>query len=87
MVSVVSLSLTAGNFNFLRHLDANFVQKWQKCQICVIYENFESLILLTLSVIIQRWIILLGLRCLRIFRTKFYSDSFLPNPHFFPTFD
>ena len=26
----------------LRHLAANFVQKWQKCQICVIYENLES---------------------------------------------
>ena len=30
-----------GNFIFLRHLDANFVQKWQKCQICVIYENLD----------------------------------------------
>ena len=37
MVSVVSSNPTGGNFNFLRHLDANFVQKWQKCQICVIY--------------------------------------------------
>ena len=26
---------------FLRNLDANFVQKWHKCQICVIYENLE----------------------------------------------
>ena len=42
MVSVVSLSPTGGNFIFLRHLDANFVQKWQKCQICVIYENLDS---------------------------------------------
>ena len=41
MVSVVSSSPTGGNFIFLRHLDANFVQKWQKCQICVIYENLE----------------------------------------------
>ena len=22
-------------------LDANFVQRWQKCQICVIYENID----------------------------------------------
>ena len=36
MVSVVSSSPTGGNY--LRHLDANFVQKWQKRQICVIYE-------------------------------------------------
>ena len=41
MVSVVSSSQTRGNFNFLRHLNANFVQKWQECQICVIYENLE----------------------------------------------
>ena len=26
---------------FLRHIDANFVQKRQKCQICVIYENHD----------------------------------------------
>ena len=39
MVSVVSS--IGGNFSFLRPLDANFVQKWQKCQICVIYENLE----------------------------------------------
>ena len=26
---------------FLRYLNANFVQKCQKCQICVIYENLE----------------------------------------------
>ena len=41
MVSVVSLSPTGGSFNFLRHLNANFVQKLQKCQICVIYKNLE----------------------------------------------
>ena len=41
MVSVVSLNPTGGNFIFLRHLDANFVQKCQKCQICVIYENLD----------------------------------------------
>ena len=39
MVSVVSATRTGGNFIFLGHLDANFIQKWQKCQICVIYEN------------------------------------------------
>ena len=43
MVSVVSSNPTGSNFIFLRHLDANFVQKWQKCQICVIYENLECL--------------------------------------------
>ena len=42
MVSVVSSNPTGGNFIFLRHLDANFVQKCQKCQICVIYENLDS---------------------------------------------
>ena len=41
MVSVVSSNSTGGKFIFLRHLNANFVQKWQKCQICVIYENFD----------------------------------------------
>ena len=41
MVSVVSSNPTGGNFIFLRHLDGNFVQKWQKCQICVIYENLD----------------------------------------------
>ena len=41
MVSIVSSYLTEGNFIFLRHLNANFVQKWQYCQICVIYENLE----------------------------------------------
>ena len=43
MVSVVSSSPMGGwgNFIFVRHLDANFVQKWRKCQICVIYENLE----------------------------------------------
>ena len=39
------LSLLEANFifcwNFLRHIDANFVQKCQKCQICVIYENLD----------------------------------------------
>ena len=42
MVSVVSSNPTGGNFIFLRHLDAIFVQKCQKCQICVIYENLEG---------------------------------------------
>ena len=41
MVNIVSSIATGGNFIFLRHLDANFLQKWQKCQICVIYENFQ----------------------------------------------
>ena len=41
IVSVVSSNPTGGNFIFLKHLNANFVQKWQKCQICVIYENLE----------------------------------------------
>ena len=36
----VQIPLEATLF-FLRHLDANFVQKCQKCQICVIYENLE----------------------------------------------
>ena len=27
--------------NFYRDLDANFVQKYQKCQICAIYGNLE----------------------------------------------
>ena len=40
MVSIVSSSPTEGNFIFLRYLGANFVQK---CQICVIYENFDYL--------------------------------------------
>ena len=40
MVSVVSSNPTGSNFIFL-HLDATFVQKWQKCQICVTYENLE----------------------------------------------
>ena len=39
MVSVVSSSPTGGNFTFLRQLNANFGQRCQKCQICVIYEN------------------------------------------------
>ena len=43
IISVVSSNPTGGNFIFLRHLDADFVQKWQKCQICVIYENFECI--------------------------------------------
>ena len=43
MVSVVSSNPTGGNFIFLRHFDANFVQKCQKCQICVIYENLDCL--------------------------------------------
>ena len=41
MVSVMSSSPMGGNFIFLRHLHVNFVQKWQKCQIFVIYENLE----------------------------------------------
>ena len=43
MVSVVSSSPTEANFIFLRHLDANFAQKWKKCQICIIYENLVYL--------------------------------------------
>ena len=42
MVSVVSSNPTGGNFILFRHLDANFVQKCQKCQICVIYENLKN---------------------------------------------
>ena len=38
IVSVVSLSPIGGNFIFLRHLNANFLQK---CQTCVIYENLD----------------------------------------------
>ena len=41
MVSVVSSNPTGGNLIFLRHIDANFVQKCQKCQIFVIYENLD----------------------------------------------
>ena len=41
MISVVSLNPTGSNFIFLRNLDANFAQKCQKCQICVMYENLE----------------------------------------------
>ena len=41
LISVVSSSPTVGNFVCLRHLDANFVQKCQKCQIFVIHENLE----------------------------------------------
>ena len=33
----------------LRHLNANFVQKCQKCQICVIYENLDCWCGITLS--------------------------------------
>ena len=43
MVSVVSSSPTGGNSIFLRHHNATFVQKCQKCQICVIYENLDFL--------------------------------------------
>ena len=43
MVSGVSSNPAGGNLIFLRHLDANFVQKWQKCQICVIYESLNWL--------------------------------------------
>ena len=49
MVSIISSSSTGGNFIFLIHLDANFVQKWQKCQIYVIYENLECIRNLTLE--------------------------------------
>ena len=45
MVSVVSSNPTGGNFIFLRHLNANFVQKCQKCQICVIYKNLKCLLI------------------------------------------
>ena len=44
MVLWVQISLEATLF-FLRHLDANFVQKWQKCQICVTYENLNYVVL------------------------------------------
>ena len=37
----MSSSPTGGNFIFFKYLDANFVQKWQVCQICVIYENLD----------------------------------------------
>ena len=40
---MVQIPLQATLF-FLRHLDANFVQKFQKFQICVIYENLEYII-------------------------------------------
>ena len=55
MVSVVSSSPTGGNFNFLRHVNANFAQKCQKCQICVIYKNlgciFSIFFLCTLMIL------------------------------------
>ena len=41
MVSVVSSTPTVGNFIFLGHLNVNFVQKWQKCQIFVIYKTLN----------------------------------------------
>ena len=41
MVSVMSSIPTGCNFIFLRHFDGSFVQKFQKCQICVIYENLD----------------------------------------------
>ena len=44
MVGVMSSNPTGDNFIFLRHLDANFVQKCQKCQICFIYENLDCLV-------------------------------------------
>ena len=44
IVSTVSLSPTGGNFIFLRHLNANFVQKCQKSQSCVIYENLDYMV-------------------------------------------
>ena len=44
MVSVVSSNPTGSNFIFLRYLDANFVQKCQKCQICVIYKNLKCVV-------------------------------------------
>ena len=34
---------------FLGHLNANFVQKFQKCQICVIYENPDWLLPIIVS--------------------------------------
>ena len=34
---------------FYGHLHANFVQKCQICQICVIYKNFDCLFTLTIS--------------------------------------
>ena len=45
--STVSSNPTGGNFIFLRQLDANFVQKGQKCQICVIYENLVCVAYIT----------------------------------------
>ena len=44
MVSVVSRVPLESTLFFLRHLNVNFVQKCQKCQICVIYENLECLL-------------------------------------------
>ena len=38
--NLMTIQLDA-TLSFLRHLDVNFVQKWQKCQICVIYENLK----------------------------------------------
>ena len=43
MVSIVNSSPNGGNFIFLRHLNANFAQKCQKCQICVIYKHLDRL--------------------------------------------
>ena len=40
-------SPTGGNSSFLSHFNANFVQKWQKCQIGVIYENLDYMLQLT----------------------------------------
>ena len=42
MVNVVNSNPIGDNIIFLRHLDANFVQKCQKCQIYVIYESLEK---------------------------------------------
>ena len=39
----------------LRHLDANFVQTCQKCQICVIYENLDCLFGKMLLCHINKW--------------------------------
>ena len=41
-----------GQLYFLRHFDANFVQKCQKCQICVIYENLTCNLRIPLGVTI-----------------------------------
>ena len=48
---------------FLRHLYANFVEKWQKCQIWVIYEN-----LVYFSCLLWPWICLFGIKLIVLCR-------------------